>query len=191
MLTINLLRDSLEDARKIKRRKYLEGWAVLLAFALVCGGIGISWMNAQQQIQFLQGELTVRETKVAARPHIEEKLKVLTERKRLLLDTLTQARHVHESREQPGKILHAVSGSVDPLSIWLVAIELTDDRVVLDGLAETREDVLGLLNALEEQSLFRHVAVTETRMKRIAEKPVISFIITLLRGMKNSDQIIS
>jgi len=179
MITINLLKQSLADIRHIRRRRRLEGLVALLAFVVVGSGLGLVWMDVRQQIQLLEDDLEGKRRLVVAQAGEESMVQSLTDQKAFLMEEALHLEEMQRFRSQSVQILDVVSRILDPLDLWLVAMDFKKGRLDLKGMAKSREDIFRFSQSLGQQTLFQALTISETRAEWIADEPMFSFTFNL------------
>ncbi len=187
MIAINLLRQSLADTRRLRRRRCFEGMIGLLALSLVClvlGGIGV---NVTHRIQSLQQELATKREQAASQKRFESDVKALVVQKEELMEGVARLEEIQRLREQPVNILESISKSLDPLDLWLVTMQLEKGHLELTGIAGSREEILRFSKNIDDQLLFKEVAISETRAELIVDETLYSFSMNLRIDTKHVD----
>ena len=179
MIAINLLKDSIDDARQLRRRRLGECVLGLCSLGVVCLGLAFIWIDANQRIHLLREDLTAKQGQMASQARFESDVKALVEQKEDLMEGVSRLEDIQRLRMQSAYILETVSRSLDPLDLWLVTMQLDKGRLVLDGLAGSREEIFKFWNNLESHPLFKDVIISETRAELIAEEPLYSFSMDL------------
>ncbi len=100
--------------------------------------------------------------------NFEQKKKQLEDKNRII-DQLEQA------RGGPVRVMDAVSKSLDPLRLWLVALNVKGRDVELDGRAFTNDEVVTFVKNLKDSDRFSAIKLTESRSATEGKANVFQF----------------
>ncbi len=179
MITINLLRRSLDNERRMQRQSKREAVGVvclILGLVIVCGFV---WIDLNRSLMQLQSKKNQRMTALV---DAKKKFDQLNLMNRQTLDLMTRSQQVAALatlQRQPLILLDAVSRSLDPLNMWLAKLEMENAQITLVGFAQSRKHIVQFAQNLKRQEFIQSVAVLETGKKN-EESSLFPFTMNLL-----------
>ncbi|MFO8055698.1 MAG: PilN domain-containing protein [bacterium] len=124
MIKINLLSEKGPPIPKVLNQ-LLVGFFIILA---VCTLLVLLYMNKQQQVQTLRGQVEDLKAKQKEYKDVEENIKKLEKTEAKLEKKMKSINELQEGREFFIKVLNKVSESVPPNQVWLNSIEYNGER---------------------------------------------------------------
>ena len=179
MIRINLLKRSLADARQLRRRRLVEFGVGVVAFGTLGLLLGLLWVDTQERVQVLEEVLPEKRMLVISQRTFEEEVEDLLNQKEQLTREVLQRNHVQRLRSQPVSILDGVSRSLDPLDLWLIAMDLDQGSLQLKGIAGSREEIFRFSQKLSQEPDFHALTILEARTDWVEDEPVVSFSLHL------------
>lgn len=161
MIAINLLRRTLENEHRQRRRCQSEAAVVLL---LVVGTIvvcGFVWADLAQSLGQLQKEKVQKTAQLVELEQAHGQLKMIHRHTADLINRSQQVTHLMSQQRRSIQLLDAVSRSLDPLNLWLASLELQEDQVMLMGFAGSKSQIVQFAQYLKRDGLFQEVTVLE------------------------------
>jgi type IV pilus assembly protein PilN len=179
MIAMNLLRRTLANEQRRRRRCQIEmtvGLFLLVGTFVVSGFI---WWDMDTSISSLHRQeaqqiVTLREVE-----HSHSQLQVTNRQIADLRERSHRVTHLIAQHHQAIQLLDVVSHSLDPLRLWLSALEMEQAQVKLVGFAESKDQIVQFAKLLKEDSIFQNVSVREAG-RASGESPTYHFIMDLL-----------
>lgn len=171
MISINLLRHTLENEHNQRRRCLVEGMVLLLMVIGTVGVCGLVWVNLERSFAQLQSE---KEFKVVQLGQWERTHSQFEGAKRQIVDLRNRSEEITNlvvQQRRSIQILDTVSRSLDPLKLWLTGLEMEKEQVTLLGFAESKTQIVELAQFLKQAGLFEEVTVLEAG--RTSEEPLV------------------
>jgi len=176
MITINLLPHRISSAR---RESVGVHWQLILGIVLVLlsGTVCWSWGNSLlERRDLIRQEKNAQEQELAtmiANTGSGEMLLNAPDQSRRLM---AQAQFLARTGEQqifPIRILYEISRSAEPFGIWLSALSIEEDDVVIEGNALSHRDVGQFLQTLEESIMIGRLVRMETQPQTLHEDTIM------------------
>ncbi|NWF99141.1 MAG: PilN domain-containing protein [Nitrospirae bacterium] len=167
MIKVNLL-----PVKRKKKAKPLPKFIIIsvLSTVVICILMAyltffFSSMLSQRKIQFKENERKIAQLKdqIKAVDDFEKKNKMFKERTEVI-------EQLSKNRSVPVKILAEIS-SLLPKGIWLQAMSVTNQNVVINGFGYTNSEIVSFVDNLKASQLFMDVYLEESKS---AEKEKIS-----------------
>lgn len=189
MIAINLLRRTLVHEHR-QRRKCLSEAAMWL---LVVFGTVVIYGSIWDDLVFSRAHLQKeKEYKVAQLEQFErtrDQLEIINHHKADLKSRHQVATDLMGQQQRSIQLLDTVSQSLDPLHIWLSRLEMNQDKVTLKGYADSKSQIVQLVQSLKHDDLFQDVRVVEAE-KVSGESYAYQFSMNLL-WMSEGDHVTS
>ena len=179
MITINLLRHTLTNEHRQRRRCQIEASVVMLTLVGAITICGLVWVALDRSLGFLQKQKEQKTLQLVELERIHGQLKVINQQKAELMSRSHQATYLEVQQRRSIRLLDTVSRSLNPLQLWLASLELEKDQVMLMGFAESKAQIVEFVQNLKSEKFFQDVAVLEAG-KTSEESSVYHFKMSLL-----------
>ncbi len=161
MIAINLLRCTLANEHRQRRRCQSEAAVVLLIVVGTIAVCGFVWADLEQSLGQLQKEKVQKTAQLVELEHTRGQLKMLNRHTADLRNRSQQVTHLMSQQRRSIQLLDTVSRSLDPLKLWLATLEMKQDRVMLMGFADSKSQIVQFAQNLKRDGLFQEVTVLE------------------------------
>lgn len=175
MIKVNLLggpkAKKVQKAMEVQYELVLAGLLVGMAivgcfFFLSSINSRISALNSEKAQATI--ELAELKKKVKVVEDFEKNKKIL-ERKNALIEELKK------NQSAPVHFLDEISGSMDPLKIWLSSLSIKSQKLELSGTAISNSDIVEFINALGRSKYFAQIQLIESRKALVGLASVYKF----------------
>ena len=179
MIAINLLRCTLENEHRQRRRCQGEAAVVLLIVLGTIAVCGFVWADLDQSLGQFQKEKEQKTTQLAEWERAYSQLEEINRYTADLRKRSRQVTHLMGQQRRSIQLLDTVSRSLDPLKLWLIRLEMQQDQVTLMGFADSKAQIVQFVQYLKRDGLFQEVTVLEAG--QVSGKPSkYNFTMTLL-----------
>jgi len=166
MITINLLphRSSpmCRESAGVSRPLALGIVAVLLS-GTVCWGWGSSLFKQRDLVRHEKNSKEQMLASISANKSNDETLLDMQSRHDRLMAPAKFLAKYREDHYLPIRILDDISQSLEPLDLWLLALSIESDDVLIEGNALSHKDVGRFIQNLEESSSLKRLIKMETQ----------------------------
>ncbi len=161
MIAINLLRRTLENEHRQRRRCQSEAAVVLLIVVGMIAVCGFVWADLAQSLGQLQKEKVQKIAQLVELEHTRGQLKMIHRHTVDLRNRSQQVTHLMSQQRRSIQLLDTISRSLDPLKLWLATLEMKQDRVTLMGFADSKSKIVQFAQHLKRDGFFQEVTVLE------------------------------
>ena len=106
---------------------------------------------------------------------IEEKLKTLKKKKRIIEEKIQIVSNLEKSRKKLLAILDTISENFLVDKMWLEELEIEDNKVHIKGVALGNESIAEFMKRLETTPLFQKVDLIKTQKEKVQQINLTSF----------------
>jgi len=162
MITVNLLRRTLANEHRHRRRCQMEATVmafVLVSFTVVCGMV---WWDLDHSRNHLQIVKEQKALQLGAMKRLHAQIEKLNAQARHLLKRSHAVARLSAQQRQSIRLLDVVSQSLNPLRIWLASLQMENGNVILRGYTESKNQIVEFANFLKRDEIFQDVAILET-----------------------------
>lgn len=161
MIAINLLRGTIEQEHRQRRRCQGEAALALLIVVGTIAVCGFLWADLAQSLGQLQKEKVQKTAHLVELERTRGQLEVIHRHTADLRNRSQQVTHLMSQQRRSIQLLDTVSRSLDPLKLWLATLEMKQDRVMLMGFADSKSQIVQFAQNLKRDGLFQEVTVLE------------------------------
>ncbi|RME64243.1 MAG: hypothetical protein D6778_08280 [Nitrospirae bacterium] len=191
MIRINLL-----PVKKKKKPKPLPGYVVGTVLLTAVVGVGVFFVNTlmADKLQTLKETKTRNEQKLVT---LKKQLKQLQNYEKLVQEVEAKKKIIIDLRKnqaKPVKILLYLNDTL-PKGVWFKALSIKGDRISIEGIAFSNDDIVKYVNNLKAIGSFNNVYLVETKRQRYKGKDisgeitVYSFKVTMQYQEKEKTQV--
>jgi type IV pilus assembly protein PilN len=162
MITVNLLRRTLANEQRHRRRCQVEATVlvfVLVSFTVVCG---IVWWDLDHSRNHLQIVKEQKAIQLGEMKRLHAQIEKLNVQARSLLKRSHEVARLSAQQRQSIRLLDVVSESLNPLRIWLASLQMEKGNVILRGYTESKDQIVEFADLLKRDEIFQDVAILET-----------------------------
>jgi type IV pilus assembly protein PilN len=161
MIAVNLLRRTLVYEHRHRRKCLGEAAMLLLVVFGTVAIFGFIWNDLDHARAHLQKEKEYKVVQLEQLERTRDQLKIINHHNADLKNRHQAATDLMAQQQRSIQLLDTVSQSLDPLHIWLSRLEMKQDKVTLKGYADSKSQIVQLVQSLKHDDLFYDVRVLE------------------------------
>ncbi len=174
MITINLLPSRASRQQRKKRSKIraqlVIGVGVMLLSATICWVWGVFLLQQRDDLQKEKNSIEHMLAAVVTNNQTDESFRERQGQLRAYVEFLTRN---DEEKYFSVFALDEISKSLEPLGVWLIALSVDQQDVVIEGKALSRKDIGRFIENIEESEVFGKLVKMETQLHGIIRGEVI------------------